>query len=112
MPRDQYAEYLALTHNLRAHTDQFLALSARGPDRLNSLYFWTRTDPPTYYNGNDSWFGSCTNRRQTSGVLSVRIHSAGHGQQYLLLSTTSGVLSGETLAARDRIEAGGSPRRV
>ena len=26
MPRDQYAEYLALTHNLRAHTDQFLAL--------------------------------------------------------------------------------------
>ena len=56
MPRGQYAEYLALTHNLLAHTDQFLALNARGQYRLNSLYFWTRTDPPTYYNGSGVTF--------------------------------------------------------
>ena len=56
MPRDEYAEYLALTHNLLAHTDQFLALNANGVNRLNRLYFWTKTDPPTYYNGSNSWF--------------------------------------------------------
>jgi hypothetical protein len=43
----QVETFTALTRELTAHADTFITIMG-----VNSLYFWTRLDPPTYFNGN------------------------------------------------------------
>jgi hypothetical protein len=48
LPADQAETYRALTQYLESQSDLFITIPG-----LNSLYFWTGTKPPTYFNASE-----------------------------------------------------------